>query len=198
MAVFSILVLISGSGSNLRALLEACDNPLFPAKVLAVGADRPAQGLEYAELFEKTTFVVEPESFSSKEDWAEVLASSIDIHQPDLIVLAGFMRVLPKSFVDRYYPRIINLHPSLLPLFPGAHAVRDALSAGAIETGCTIHIVDAGVDSGPVVAQQSLSINPGESEAVLHERIKELEKQQLIETVEAIAKGSLKLEEVAR
>lgn len=198
MAVFSILVLISGSGSNLRALLEACDNPLFPAKVLAVGADRPAQGLEHAELFEKTTFVVEPESFSSKEDWAEVLASSIDIHQPDLIVLAGFMRVLPKSFVDRYYPRIINLHPSLLPLFPGAHAVRDALSAGAIETGCTIHIVDAGVDSGPVVAQQSLSINPGESEAVLHERIKELEKQQLIETVEAIAKGSLKLEEVAR
>jgi len=196
--VFSILVLISGSGSNLRALLEACDNPLFPAKVLAVGADRPAQGLEHAELFEKTTFVVEPESFSSKEDWAEVLASSIDIHQPDLIVLAGFMRVLPKSFVDRYYPRIINLHPSLLPLFPGAHAVRDALSAGAIETGCTIHIVDAGVDSGPVVAQQSLSINPGESEAVLHERIKELEKQQLIETVEAIAKGSLKLEEVAR
>ena len=196
--MFSILVLISGSGSNLRALLEACDNPLFPAKVLAVGADRPAQGLEYAELFEKTTFVVEPESFSSKEDWAEVLASSIDIHQPDLIVLAGFMRVLPKSFVDRYYPRIINLHPSLLPLFPGAHAVRDALSAGAIETGCTIHIVDAGVDSGPVVAQQSLSINPGESEAVLHERIKELEKQQLIETVEAIAKGSLKLEEVAR
>lgn len=196
--MFSILVLISGSGSNLRALLEACDNPLFPAKVLAVGADRPAQGLEHAELFEKTTFVVEPESFSSKEDWAEVLASSIDIHQPDLIVLAGFMRVLPKSFVDRYYPRIINLHPSLLPLFPGAHAVRDALSAGAIETGCTIHIVDAGVDSGPVVAQQSLSINPGESEAVLHERIKELEKQQLIETVEAIAKGSLKLEEVAR
>lgn len=196
--MLSILVLISGSGSNLRALLEACDNPLFPAKVLAVGADRPAQGLEHAELFEKTTFVVEPESFSSKEDWAEVLASSIDIHQPDLIVLAGFMRVLPKSFVDRYYPRIINLHPSLLPLFPGAHAVRDALSAGAIETGCTIHIVDAGVDSGPVVAQQSLSINPGESEAVLHERIKELEKQQLIETVEAIAKGSLKLEEVAR
>lgn len=195
--MLSIVVLVSGTGSNLRALLEACNNPLYPAKILAVGADRPADGLEHAELFEKTTFVVQPERFSSKEEWAEVLASNIDIHKPDLIVLAGFMRVLPASFVDRYYPKIVNLHPSLLPLFPGAHAVRDALAAGAAETGSTIHIVDAGVDSGPVIAQQGISITPGISEQALHEQIKQVEREQLIRTVEAIAAGQIKLEEVA-
>mgnify|MGYP005997198959 FL=1 len=194
--MLSIVVLISGTGSNLKALLEACDNPLYPAKVLAVGADRPAEGLEHAELFDKTTFVVQPEGFASKDKWAEVLASNIDIHQPDLIVLAGFMRVLPKSFVDRYYPRIINLHPSLLPKFPGAHAVRDALASGATETGSTIHVVDAGVDTGPVIAQQSMAILAGIGEPQLHEQIKEIEKQQLVRTIEAIANGELKLEEV--
>ena len=194
--MLSIVVLISGTGSNLKALLEACDNPLYPAKVLAVGADRPAEGLEHAELFDKTTFVVQPEGFASKDKWAEVLASNIDIHQPDLIVLAGFMRVLPKSFVDRYYPRIINLHPSLLPKFPGAHAVRDALASGATETGSTIHVVDAGVDTGPVIAQQSMAILAGIGEPELHEQIKEIEKQQLVRTIEAIANGELKLEEV--
>ena len=195
--MLSIVVLISGTGSNLKALLEACDNPLYPAKVLAVGADRAAEGLEHAELFDKTTFVVQPGSFSSKDEWAEVLASNIDIHQPDLIVLAGFMRVLPRSFVDRYYPRIINLHPSLLPKFPGAHAVRDALAAGADETGSTIHIVDAGIDTGPIIAQQSLSIAAGIGEHELHEQIKEIEKQQLVKTLESIANGQIKLEEIA-
>jgi len=195
--VLSIVVLISGTGSNLKALLEACDNPLYPAKVLAVGADRAAEGFEHAELFDKTTFVVQPGGFASKDEWAEVLASNIDIHQPDLIVLAGFMRVLPKSFVDRYYPRIINLHPSLLPKYPGAHAVRDALAAGATETGSTIHVVDAGVDTGPVIAQQSMTIPAGISEHELHERIKEVEKQQLVKTIEAIASDELKLEEVS-
>ncbi|MGA1457656.1 MAG: phosphoribosylglycinamide formyltransferase [Aquiluna sp.] len=195
--MLSIVVLISGTGSNLKALLEACDNPLYPAKVLAVGADRAAEGLEHAELFDKTTFVVQPESFASKDEWAEVLASNIDIHQPDLIVLAGFMRVLPRSFVDRYYPRIINLHPSLLPKFPGAHAVRDALAAGADETGSTIHIVDAGVDTGPIIAQQSMSIAAGIGEHELHEQIKEIEKQQLVKTIESIANGEIKLEEIA-
>jgi len=195
--VLSIVVLISGTGSNLKALLEACDNPLYPAKVLAVGADRAAEGFEHAELFDKTTFVVQPGGFASKDEWAEVLASNIDIHQPDLIVLAGFMRVLPKSFVDRYYPRIINLHPSLLPKYPGAHAVRDALAAGATETGSTIHVVDAGVDTGPVIAQQSMAIPAGISEHELHVRIKEIEKLQLVKTIEAIASGELKLEEVS-
>ena len=195
--MLSIVVLISGTGSNLKALLEACDNPLYPAKVLAVGADRAAEGLEHAELFDKTTFVVQPESFASKDEWAEVLASNIDIHQPDLIVLAGFMRVLPRSFVDRYYPRIINLHPSLLPKFPGAHAVRDALAAGADQTGSTIHIVDAGVDTGPIIAQQSMSIAAGIGEHALHEQIKEIEKQQLVKTIESIANSEIKLEEIA-
>jgi len=104
---------------------------------------------------------------------------------------------LPKSFVDRYYPKMINLHPSLLPLFPGAHAVRDALAAGATETGSTIHIVDAGVDSGPVIAQESISISSGITEGLLHEQIKEIEREQLVRTIEAIATGEIKLEEAA-
>jgi phosphoribosylglycinamide formyltransferase-1 len=195
--VLSIVVLISGSGSNLRALIEACDNPLFPAKILAVGADRPADGLEHAEQFGISTFVVEPGRFPSKEDWAEVLLSSVLFHKPDLVVLAGFMKILPTSFVSTLSPRLINMHPSLLPEFPGAHAVRDALAAGATKTGSTIHIVDSGVDTGPVIRQQEISIAPGITEAELHEQIKRVERVQLIEVVRDIADGKIKLEEIA-
>ena len=132
--MLSIVVLISCSGSNLRALLEACDNPLFPAKILAVGADNPAAGLAHAEEFGVPTFVVEPGLFDSREQWSDVLLGNIDYHNPDLVVLAGFMKVLPAGFVAALSPKIINLHPSLLPAFPGAHAVRDALTAKASTT----------------------------------------------------------------
>ena len=185
--MLSVVVLISGSGSNLLALLEATKNPLFPARVLAVGSDKPASGLEHADLFGVPTFVVEEKHFSNRDEWAEKLAKNISHFNPDLIVLAGFMKVLPASFVAKFSPRIINIHPALLPSFPGAHAVRDALAAGARETGVTIHIVDEGVDTGPVLAQQTVTILPADDEQTLHERIKLIEHKMLVETVRDLA-----------
>lgn len=196
--MLSIVVLISGGGSNLRALLEACNNPLYPAKILAVGADNPASGLEHAELFDVSTFVVEPGKFPSREAWAEELLSHINHLNPDLVVLAGFMKVLPENFVSALYPKIINLHPSLLPQFPGAHAVRDALAAGADKTGATIHIVDSGVDTGPVISQRELAIPAGMAESELQEQIKVIEREQLVDVVRLIATGEIKLEEIAK
>jgi phosphoribosylglycinamide formyltransferase-1 len=198
LAVLTIVALISGSGSNLRALLEACDNPLYPAKIRAVGADRPAEGLEHAELFGVSTFVLEPGKFSSKDQWADLLLHSIQYHKPDLVVLAGFMRILPPQVVRALAGKIINIHPSLLPAFPGAHAVRDALSAGATVTGATIHFVDEGVDTGPVIRQQEISIPAGITEPELHELIKEIEKKQLVEVIREIGEGKLKLSEVGK
>ena len=185
--MLSVVVLISGSGSNLRALLEAADNPLFPAKVVAVGSDVPADGLAHADHFGVPTFVVNPKAFESREAWAEMLLSNVNYFEPDLVVLAGFMRILPPNFVNALTPNLINMHPSLLPDFPGAHAVRPALAAAATKTGATIHVVDEGVDTGPQLAQIELEILPGETEAELHERIKKVERELLVQTVRAIA-----------
>lgn len=192
--MLSVVVLISGSGSNLRALLEACDNPLYPARILAVGSETSAAGLAHAEEFGVPTFVVELDRFTSRDGWADVLQSNIDFFKPDLIVLAGFMKVLPASFVKHYQGRMINLHPSLLPEFPGAHAVRDALAAGASITGSTIHLVDEGVDTGKILRQTQLAIPQGISEFELHEQIKELERDQLVTLVRDIAEGTFSLE----
>lgn len=191
--MISIVVLISGSGSNLRALLEACDNPLYPARILAVGSEQPADGLAHAEEFGVPTFVVELDRFSNREAWAQMLQKNIDFFNPDLVVLAGFMKVLPAAFVSHFQDRLINLHPSLLPEFPGAHAVRDALAAGAQVTGTTIHLVDEGVDSGKILRQTQLAIPQGISEADLHEQLKELERDQLVTLVRDLAEGTLTL-----
>lgn len=195
--MLSIVVLISGSGSNLRALLEACDNPLFPAKIVAVGADQAADGLAHAEQFGVPIFVVEPGLFPSRDKWSEMLLQNVKYHNPDLVVLAGFMKVLPESFVSELSPNLINLHPSLLPAFPGAHAVRDALAAGVSTTGATVHIVDAGVDTGPVLAQREVAIAAGISEADLHEQIKTVERALIVDVVAEIAEGKLILSERA-
>jgi phosphoribosylglycinamide formyltransferase-1 len=195
--MLSIVVLISGSGSNLKALLEACDNPLFPAKILAVGADNPAAGLAHAEQFGVPTFVVEPGLFESRGEWSEMLLENVRYHNPDLVVLAGFMKVLPENFVSALSPNLINMHPSLLPAFPGAHAVRDAIAAGANTTGSTVHIVDAGVDTGPVLAQREVAITAGVSETELHEQIKAVERTLIVEVVAEIAEGKLNLSERA-
>ena len=195
--MLSIVVMISGSGSNLRALLEACDNPLFPAKIVAVGADQAADGLAHAEQFGVPIFVVEPGLFPSRDKWSEMLLQNVKYHNPDLVVLAGFMKVLPESFVSELSPNLINLHPSLLPAFPGAHAVRDALAAGVSTTGATLHIVDAGVDTGPVLAQREVAIAAGISEADLHEQIKTVERALIVDVVAEIAEGKLILSERA-
>ena len=190
------MVLISGSGSNLRALLDATLDPTFPIRVLAVGADNPCDGLEHAELFGIPTFVVSPTNFGSREAWAEMLLENVNYFEPDLTVLAGFMRVLTPNFVQAISPRLINTHPSLLPLFPGAHAVRDALAAGSTETGVTIHIVDEGVDTGPQLAQERLAILADETEHELHDRIKEIERKLLVGVVRDIADGRIQLDTV--
>jgi phosphoribosylglycinamide formyltransferase-1 len=185
--MLSVVVLISGSGSNLRALLDATQNPLFGAKIRAVGADNPATGLEHADLFGVPTFVVEPGRFESREDWAEALLANVQHFKPDLVILAGFMRILPPDFVAALTPNLINTHPSLLPDFPGAHAVRDALAAGATRTGVTIHVVDEGVDTGPQLKQAEVLVLPGETEAQLHERIKQVERELLVDVVREFA-----------
>jgi phosphoribosylglycinamide formyltransferase-1 len=194
--VIGVVVLISGSGSNLRALLDATLDPTFPVRVLAVGADNPCDGLEHAELFGIPTFVVSPTNFESREAWAEMLLENVNYFEPDLTVLAGFMKVLPPNFVQALSPRLINTHPSLLPLFPGAHAVRDALAAGSTETGVTIHIVDEGVDTGPQLAQERLAILADETEYELHDRIKEIERKLLVGVVRDIADGRIQLDTV--
>lgn len=191
--MLSVVVLISGSGSNLRALLEAASNPLNGIRVLAVGADNPATGLEHAEFFNIPTFVVAPQNFDGRQAWSEVLLENVKFYQPDLVVLAGFMRILPASFVSALSPNLINTHPSLLPAFPGAHAVRDALAAGSTVTGVTVHVVDHGVDTGPRIAQQSVPVLEGDTEHDLHERIKTVERQLLVSVVSDIAAGKLNL-----
>ena len=187
--MLSVVVLISGSGSNLRALLDAAANPLYPARILAVGSDNPAAGLEHAELHGVPTFVVEPGRFATREAWADALLANIKHFEPDLVVLAGFMKILPPNFVQALSPNLINTHPSLLPEFKGAHAVRDALAAGATRTGVTIHVVDEGVDTGPHLAQAEVQIHPGETEAALHERIKVVERELLVDVVKQYAEA---------
>ena len=192
------MVLISGSGSNLRALLEAADNPLNQIRILAVGADNPCEGLAHADLFGVPTFVVSPQNFASREAWAAMLLDNINFFKPDLTVLAGFMRIVPAEFVRALTPNLINTHPSLLPEFPGSHAVRDAMAAGASHTGVTIHVVDEGVDTGPIITQSSLEIRADESEGELHERIKVIERALLVDVVKKISRKEISLTEVAQ
>ena len=168
-------------------MLQKSENPLYPAKIVAVGSDWDAPGLEHAELYEVDTFIVNPGQFSSREAWAEKLLANVMHHQPDLVVLAGFMKILPANFVSALKGKLINIHPSLLPEFKGAHAVRDALQAGATKTGVSIHYVDEGVDTGEIIVQSEVQIVPGDTEHSLHERIKQVEHQLLAGTIEQIA-----------
>jgi phosphoribosylglycinamide formyltransferase 1 len=191
--MLSVVVLISGSGSNLLALLKAAENPLYPVRILAVGSDRAAEGLAHADLFGVPTFVVERDRFDNIESWSAKLRENIQHFNPDLVVLAGFMKILPPSFVESFGSNIVNTHPSLLPLFPGAHAVRDALAAGASQSGVTIHVVDNGVDTGPIIAQRSVNVLPADDEQSLHERIKVVERELLVETVLGIAEKRIEL-----
>ena len=191
--MLKVVVLISGGGSNLKALLDAAAEPTYPANVVAVGSDTDAAGLEYARAAGIDTFMVRPRDFENRDAWGEAFAAEIRTFAPDLVVSAGLMRVLPGGFVREFSPRLINTHPALLPLFPGAQAVRDALAAGATETGVTVHIIDEGVDTGPVLRQRAVSILAEESEDELHERIKQIERPLLVDTVRDIATGALPL-----
>ncbi len=191
--MLSLVVLISGGGSNLRALLTACEDAEFPARVVAVGADRDAEGFEHAEDFGIPTFSVALSNFADRDAWGDALLEQIDVWAPDLVILSGFMKLLPPRVVDALSPRLINTHPAYLPEFPGAHAVRDALAAGASETGASVIVVDNGVDTGPILAQQRVPIHDNDSGESLHARIKPVERVLLIQTILDIANGTIDL-----
>jgi phosphoribosylglycinamide formyltransferase-1 len=196
--VLSIVVLISGGGSNLRALLEASEDAEFPARVVAVGADRDADGLTHAEEFGIPSFTVPFTSYDSREEWGDALLQQIEQWQPDLVILSGFMRLVPPRIVAAFSPFLINTHPAFLPEFPGAHGVRDALAAGAAQTGASLIVVDDGVDAGPIISQERVPVLPGDTEAALHERIKPVERRLLVDAVLDIANGHIDLKELAR
>lgn len=193
-----VVVLISGAGSNLRALLEAIDasasgpDPIR-AEVVAIGADTTAEGLGLAAEHGADSFIVDPRAYPDRASWGDALLEEIQRYSPDLVVLSGFMRLLPPRVVRALSPALVNTHPAYLPEFPGAHAVRDALKAGVTETGASIIVVDDGVDTGPIIARERVAIEPGDDEARLHERIKQVERRLLIETVRDVANGSLDL-----
>ena len=140
--------------------------------------------------------MVNPQSFDSRETWGEELRAQVSVWKPDLVVCAGFMRILPANFVRAFSPFIINVHPALLPRFQGAHAVREALSAGVRETGSTVHVVDEGVDTGPIIRQVAVAVEAGDTEQSLHEKIKQVERPLLVETVGSIARGHINLKEL--
>ncbi len=194
--MLTVAVLISGGGSNLRALLEAASDPDYPARVIVVGADREADGFTHAEDYGIPTIMVPFEQFDTRAAWGEELLEQLSVWQPDLVVLSGLMRLLPPAVVAAWAPRLINTHPAYRPEFPGAHGVRDALAAGVTETGASVIVVDDGVDSGPVLAQERVPVLPGDDESSLHERIKPVERRLLIDVVRRIATGELDLDDL--
>ncbi len=184
-----VVVLASGGGSNFAALLAAHGDPAFGARVVGLVTDKPAAGaLDLARDAGIATAVVTPADFEDREAWNRGLAEAVAVFRPDLVVLAGFMRILAPTFLDRFPGQVINTHPALLPSFPGAHGVRDALAHGVKITGCTVHVVDAGVDTGPILAQAAVPVLDDDDEPTLHERIKTVERELLVETVARLAK----------
>jgi len=195
--VLSLVVLISGGGSNLRALLEASEDVEFPARVIAVGADRDADGFEHAENFAVPTFSVAMSNFADRDAWGDALLEQIRVWAPDLVVLSGFMKLLPPHVVEALAPNLINTHPAYLPEFPGAHAVRDAIAASVTETGASVIVVDNGVDTGPIISQERIPVLPGDTEPSLHERIKPVERRLLVQAILDIANDRINLKELA-
>ena len=189
-----IVVLVSGSGSNMEALVEACERDEVPGEVVAVLADRPCRGVEIARARALPAEVVAPSSFASRDEWNEALRDRVAGHRPDLVVSAGFMRILSPAFVDAFAGRIVNLHPSLLPAFPGAHAVRDALAWGVKVTGTTVHFVDHEVDHGPILLQEAVEVQPGDTEESLHERVKRVERRLLPRACTLVLEGRVRIE----
>lgn len=180
-----LVVLVSGSGTNLQALIDAAADSAYGAEIIAVGADRDGiAGLERAERAGLPTFVHRVKDFPARADWDRALTEAVAEHRPDLVVTAGFMKILGPEFVAAFIGRIVNTHPALLPAFPGAHGVTDALAYGVKVTGCTVHLVDAGVDTGPIIAQGVVEVTDADHADggdALHERIKTVERQLLVE-----------------
>jgi phosphoribosylglycinamide formyltransferase 1 len=179
-----LVVLVSGEGTNLQALMDACAGDSYGARIVAVGADRGGiAGLARAQAAGITTFTLQVRDFPSRDEWDRALTEACAGFEPDLVILAGFMKLVGPDFLARFGGRVINTHPALLPSFPGRHGVRDALEHGAKVSGCTVFLVDAGTDSGPIIAQAPVPVRDEDDEATLHERIKVAERELLVETV---------------
>ncbi|RFD25790.1 phosphoribosylglycinamide formyltransferase [Mycobacterium uberis] len=187
-----VVVLASGTGSLLGSLIDAAVGD-YPARVVAVGVDRDCRAAEIAKAASVPTFTVLLADHSGRDAWDAAITEAVAEHTPDLVVSAGFMKVLGQQFISRFIGRIINTHPALLPAFPGAHGVADALAYGVKVTGATVHLVDAGIDTGPILAQQSVPVLDGDDIATLHERIKVTERRLLVDVVAAIATGGMNL-----
>ncbi len=193
-----LVVLVSGSGTNLQALLDeiaAVGPEAYGAEVVAVGADREGiEGLARAERAGLPTFVCKVKDHATREEWDAALAEAVAAYEPHLVVSAGFMKIVGKEFLARFGGRFVNTHPALLPSFPGTHGVRDALAYGAKVTGCTVHFVDDGVDTGPIIAQGVVEVRDEDDESALHERIKEVERRLLVEVVGRLARNGYRIE----
>jgi phosphoribosylglycinamide formyltransferase-1 len=182
-------VLASGEGRTLQAVLDACTDPAYGASVVAVGTDRDgARAVERALAAGIEAFTVRPGDHPDRLSWDLALADELLRHEPDLVVCAGFMRILGAPVLERFAGRIVNTHPALLPSFPGAHPVRDTLAHGVKVTGVTVHLVDEGVDTGPVLAQRAVDVHPGDTEASLHARIQDVEQPLYVETLGRMAR----------
>jgi phosphoribosylglycinamide formyltransferase-1 len=184
------VVLASGTGSLLKSLLSAAIDD-YPARVVAVGVDRDCPAVEIARAASLPTFTVRLPDYPGRDAWDAALTQATAAHAPDLIVSAGFMKILGPQFLSTFSGRVLNTHPALLPAFPGAHGVGDALAHGVKVTGCTVHLVDAGTDTGPILAQQAVPVHDGDDESTLHERIKIVERQLLVDVVAAVVTGGV-------
>jgi phosphoribosylglycinamide formyltransferase 1 len=191
-----LAVMVSGSGTNLQALLDTiAADPDFGGEVVVVGSDRPgAGGLDRARDAGIDTVVRALDDAPDRVAWEAGLRDALEEHTPDVIVLAGFMKILTGAFLAGWPDRVINTHPSLLPAFRGAHAVRDALAYGVKLTGCTVHLVDEQVDHGPIVAQEAVAVRDDDSETSLHGRIQRVEHRLLPATVKLLCHGALEIE----
>lgn len=183
-----LVVLVSGSGTNLQAVIDGLHLGDAPVEIVAVGADRPCEGLRRAEAAGIGSFLVAPSEHPDRERWNRALEREIVSHRPDRVVFAGFMRIVDAEFVAAFPGLVVNTHPSLLPSFPGAHAVRDALAYGVKLTGATVHEVVADVDAGPILAQVAVAVEDQDTEDTLHERIKTAERQLLVDCLADLAR----------
>lgn len=190
-----LVVLVSGAGTNLQALLDASADPRYGADVVAVGADRDGiEGLTRAKRANVPTFVRRVADYESRGDWDRDLAGVIQSYEPDLVVLAGFMKLLSADVLDRFEGRVVNTHPALSPSFPGMHAPRDALAYGVRVTGATLFVVDDGVDAGPIIDQVAVPVRGDDDVETLHERIKSRERVMLVETVGRMVREGYRIE----
>ena len=185
-----LVVLASGTGSLLKSLLSAAVDD-YPARVVAVGVDRDCPAVEIARAASLPTFTVRLPDYPGRDAWDAALTQAAATHSPDLVVSAGFMKILGPRFLSAFCGRVLNTHPALLPAFPGAHGVAEALAHGVKVTGCTVHLVDDGTDTGPILAQHAVPVLDGDDEETLHERIKLVERQLLVDVVAAVVTGGV-------